>query len=112
MTPLQKKLIGKGYKKDVSDLNRTMKMTDTMFWKSVSDQNGKKYFIDIYYSPESKCGHTSLPETIQAEAYFGNGIYATGEPITVKLSTKDIDKIEAEFEKIWSALGIGYSSQG
>ncbi len=111
MTLLQKKLIDNGYKKDVSDLNRTMKMTDTMFWKSVSDQRGKKYHIEIYYYPEGKCGRIPLPETIQAEARFHAGDGITDEPMFVQLSTKDIDKIEAVFEKMWSTLGIGYISQ-
>jgi len=122
MTTLQDQLVSKGYKKWVSEATRKFKMTDTLYQKCITDEKGKKYFIDLYYYPETKHYYYNdlnengtvktdnfvvLPESIQAEVQFtGDGV--TDEHMDVKLFTKDIDKIEEVFENMWVKLGLGY----
>jgi len=107
-TPLQQDLISRGYKKHVSEINKTFKMTDTLFQKRISDERGKKYYIDIWYYAAGRHGQTSLPESIQAECQFHNGDGITDEPMNVQLFIKDVDKIEEVFENMWVKLGLGY----
>lgn len=104
---LHDQLVAKGYKKWVSESNRIFKMTDTLYQKQIDDDKGKKYFINIWYYPAQRYGHTDLPESIQAEVQFtGDGV--TDEHMDVTLFVKDIDKIEEVFENMWVKLGLGY----
>lgn len=106
-TNMQEILISKGYKKHVSEHYKVFHTTDTLFQKRISDDKGKKYFIDVWYYPAGRYGHTDLPESIQAEVQFEkDGI--TDENMNVELFTKDIDKIEEVFENMWKYLALGY----
>lgn len=107
MTILQEDLLSRGYKKHVSESNKIFKMTDTLFQKRISDEKGKKYFINLWYYAEGRHGQTSLPESIQAEVQFEtDGV--THENMNVTLFTRDIDKIEEVFENMWVTLNLGY----
>jgi len=108
MTDLQSELMAKGYIKHVEDYIKTFKVTDTMYQKLISDEVGKKYYINIYYYyPENVTPLMTLPESIQAEVQYGSdGI--TDNPLDVRLFVKDIDKIEEVFENIWNLLGLDY----
>ena len=107
-TPLQEDLISRGYKKYISEGNKIFKMTDTLFQKRISDEKGKKYYIDLWYYPAGRHGQISLPESIQAEVQFHDGDGTTEENINVQLFIKDIDKIEEVFENMWQKLGLNY----
>lgn len=107
MTPLQETLISKGYKKHVSEHYKTFHATDTLFQKRISDDKGKKYFINIWYYLAGRYGNTDLLESIQAEVQFENdGV--TEETMNVQLFTKDVEKIEQVFENMWKCLALGY----
>jgi hypothetical protein len=104
---LEQELTLRGYTKHVADHYRVLNNTDTLYQKRISDSKGKKYFINIWYYPAQRYGHTDLPESIQAEVQFtGDGV--TDEHLDVKLFTKDLDKIEEVFENMWVKLGLGY----
>ena len=108
MIELQRDLISRGYKKHVSESYKTFHMTDTLFQKHISDERGKKYYINLWYYAEGRHGQTSLPESIQAEVQFEtDGV--THNIMNVTLFTKDIDKIEEVFENMWVTLNLGYS---
>lgn len=107
MTILQEDLLSRGYKKHVSESNKIFKMTDTLFQKRISDEKGKKYFINLWYYAEGRHGQTSLPESIQADVQFEtDGV--TDENMNVVLFTQDVDKIEEVFENMWVTLNLGY----
>lgn len=105
-TALQEDLISRGYKKHVSEIHKTFKMTDTLFQKRISDDKGKKYFIDIWYYVGSPSHN--FPESIQAEVQFHDGDGITEESMNVQLFIRDITKIEEVFENMWGKLGLNY----
>lgn len=105
---LEDKLVSRGYKKHVSESYKTFHMTDTLFQKCITDEKGKKYYINLWYYAAGRHGQTALPESIQAEVQFEtDGV--THENMNVTLFTKDIDKIEEVFESMWKNLGLGYN---
>lgn len=107
MTVLQQDLISRGYKKHVSESYKTFHMTDTLFQKCITDEKGKKYFINLWYYTEGRYGHANLPESIQADVQFEtDGV--TDENMNVVLFTQDVDKIEEVFENMWQKLGLNY----
>lgn len=104
---LEQELTLHSYTKQVAGHYNTFKHTDILYQKRISDSKGKKYFINIWYYPANRYGHTDLPESIQAEVQFtGDGV--TDEYVDVTLFTKDLDKIEEVFENMWVKLGLGY----
>lgn len=105
--PLQEYLILRGYEKYVAESYKTFHMSDTLFQKRITDDKGKKYYINLWYYAEGRYGHTDLPESIQAEVQFEtDGV--THENMSVTLFTKDVDKIEEVFENMWVTLNLGY----
>ena len=105
-TECQTLLLAKGYGKSVSKHYLTYKSTDTLYQKRITDEIGKKYYINIWWYPEKYYGETHVPESIQAEVQFTG--YEDDETTDVLLFTKDLVKIEAKFEEIWNLLKFDY----
>lgn len=102
MKPLEQNLINSGYKIYKSELTYLLKHTDTLFQKSIRDNVGIRYFINLYYYPKGD----NIDENIQAEVQF----YDSDDNVlmNVDLFSRNIDEIELQFNNIWDKLHIGY----
>lgn len=105
MTDLQEKLIANGYKKYVSHSNQVFKNTDTLYQKCVSDEIGKRYFINIWYYPETTINGHTIKEGVQMEAQFTD---RNDVNVNLEVLTDDIRYIEDFFEEFWNDNDCGY----
>lgn len=104
-TPLQQTLLDSGYTKHVSNSYKTFHSTDTLFQKCIRDNNGKKYFINMWWYDFSFMENYPVKESIQTEVQF---TLKDGERVDITSFYKDIDKIELQMEEFWVKMGFDY----
>lgn len=95
MTPQE--LEDNGYTCYTSNTYKTIKNTDTLYQKRITNKIGIKYFIDLWY----------YENVWQPEAVF----YDIDNNALFEVTLYDasyINIIEEKFEKIWSKMNCGY----
>lgn len=106
-TPLQQKLLSRGFKKYISEGYRNFKYTDTLFQKRVEDEFGILYFTDVWYYPPTVFDNGSeIGESIEVNVRYRD---QNGVPVmNVTLFEKGIDEAEDLLAKIWCNMTLGY----
>ncbi len=95
----------RGYNKYKADKGS---YADYVYSKSLYDETGKKYFIDLYYYKSVKLPNgLTLPESYSAKMAFQNS-----EPYTIieydKVGNYSLEELEDLTEKMWKHIGKPY----
>jgi len=116
----EKKFIEAGYKRYNQDC---LKNCDYLLQKKVTDEEGVKYFINIYvyiwkdepwYREGIESGFTGSGETFdkeitfQPEVQFGSAMYDAMNVTLLVDDITDVQEIEYTFENLWVSLGKPY----
>ena len=94
-----KVLINAGYKE--SDVPKTEQYANRFFQKKIKDNNGVKYYIDVYeYELNDSYSYEFILVTQKDKFWVKTKIYA--------IECMDLDEIEYEIEDIWKKCKFNY----
>jgi len=105
MSELQQSLINAGYILYKSEGNILFHSTKYLYQKKVADEGGPRYCINAYWYNYQEIKNIKLKESIQFEVQYR---LARRDFIDVTFSTKDINKAEKQFDKLWDCLDTVY----
>lgn len=111
MSKYEKQLLNKGYRKSVQESYKLLHQSDTLYQKRVSDYNGVRYYINVWWYPERPTGgmgHGSIPESIQPEVQM---LTPDGNRVDIAYLSDDIEKAETFFDDTWVELGMEYDDE-
>jgi len=82
------------------------KIADNLFQRRISDENGTRYYIDIWMYDWSKYPHHigEYKQAFEAEAYYSDGISA----ILHHCEERTLEKVEEFFADLFIKFGAGY----
>lgn len=105
----EKKFIEAGYKRYDQDYLRSC---DYLLQKKITDEEGVKYFIDIYvYIWKDKPWYREGIDkeiAFQPEVQFGSAMYDIMNVTLIVDDVTDVQEIEDTFENLWVSVGKPY----
>lgn len=105
----EKKFIEAGYKRYDQEC---LKNCDYLLQKKITDEEGIRYFIDIYvYVWEDKPWYREGIDkkiAFQPEVQFGSSTYVTMNVTLLVDDVTDVQEIEDTFENLWVSVGKPY----
>lgn len=104
MNPIiQQQLTIAGYMLHRHDYHKILKGTELLYQKKISDEKGIRYFINCWvYEKDGELFKEDMP---LFEVQF---TMKDGEKCDVEPFYKDIQQVEAFFDKLWKNMQFGY----